>query len=78
MRFQFSLKTIFLFTAVASVVAAICAAFPVFELRDLGGLIKSLWARRPTLGETAVRLAWSEPLVLGLWSIRHWTLTLRR
>ena len=66
----------FVFTAVMAVVAAICAAIPVFELRDLGYTDfpwKSLVPRRPTLAETATRFTLAAPVVAFLFfmSYRH-------
>jgi len=63
MKLQYSLKSIFLLTAIMAVLAAICSAIPVLELRDLGFLVRSLCPRQPTMTEVAVRLAWCGPLV---------------
>jgi hypothetical protein len=73
MKLRYSIKSILIFTAILAVVAAVCAAIPTFEFRDLGLPIRSLIPRRPTLAEAAIRFAWTAPIVsfLEFMSIRR-------
>jgi hypothetical protein len=77
MKLRFTIRDLLWLTLVVAMLATICRAVPVVELRHLGLPMKSLYLRDPSLTEFAIRLTWSAPLVLGciVMSVRHRNLT---